>query len=279
MPGSRPIRSSTCVGCSPVHASMNAPVPYVHLASPAVRQCSANSAACWSTHVPVTGAAGPNRSHSRALRRCRRPPAALPGRCRRSRRHAFAPCRGVEVEQQRASGGRHVGGEGAAEPMQHPRVGGGDRRSVADLLAQPDHLRSDEVRVELQAGVIGEEARRARAAIADDLGATVLPDDRRARRQPRRAVPGHTVSPWLASPIAVNAGLPAAAIASVPAADHAGPELLGVELDSAVGGRRRPGSTPRPTTAPCHRRRPPRPSSPRCPDRSPTPSRGDTITA
>ena len=44
----------------PVVPSRNAPVPYVHLASPAARQCSASSAACWSTASPATGSAGPN---------------------------------------------------------------------------------------------------------------------------------------------------------------------------------------------------------------------------
>src|SRR2546425_9086703 len=39
---------------------MNAPVPYVHLASPGVKQDSANSAACWSTTRPVTGSGSPN---------------------------------------------------------------------------------------------------------------------------------------------------------------------------------------------------------------------------
>jgi hypothetical protein len=45
---------------APVVASRKAPVPKVHLASPASRQASANSAACWSTARPTTGTSGPN---------------------------------------------------------------------------------------------------------------------------------------------------------------------------------------------------------------------------
>src|SRR5207244_7302239 len=45
---------------SPAVARMNAPVPYVHLASPGAKQDSANSAACWSTTSPATGSGSPN---------------------------------------------------------------------------------------------------------------------------------------------------------------------------------------------------------------------------
>ena len=66
--------------------------------------------------------------------------------------------------------------------MQHPCVGGRDRRPVADLVAQPDQLRGDEVRIELQAGVLGEEIGVGANTVADHFGAAVLPDDRRPIR-------------------------------------------------------------------------------------------------
>ena len=50
----------------PVVTRRNAPVPYVHLASPAARHPSARSAACWSTAIPVIGSGRPNAAVSPA---------------------------------------------------------------------------------------------------------------------------------------------------------------------------------------------------------------------
>ena len=57
MQAARPVVDRT--GDVPVLASRNAPVPYVHFTSPAWRQDSANSAACWSTTSPPTGTVTP----------------------------------------------------------------------------------------------------------------------------------------------------------------------------------------------------------------------------
>src|SRR5580700_9359449 len=46
-------------GVVPVQASRNAPVPKVHLASPAWMHASPSRAACWSTISPVTGSSPP----------------------------------------------------------------------------------------------------------------------------------------------------------------------------------------------------------------------------
>ena len=74
----------------------------------------------------------------------------------KSSHRPLAPGAGLEIEQQRTPGGGDVGGERAAQPVQHPHVGGRDRRAVTDLLAQPHDLGGDEVGIELQPGDVGE---------------------------------------------------------------------------------------------------------------------------
>ena len=184
---------------------------------PAARHPSANSAACWSTARPTTGTSGPNTAvvptGSAQLTISGSSSVSMPKICG----GLLGPRHAVEVEQQRTRRGGGVGDEGAAEPMEQPRVGGRRHAIPGDVLAQPGDLRRDEVRVELQAGERGQRV----GACAASRSHTVA-----ARRscQTSAGVVGEpvarshasTVSPWFARPTA-STGQAAASTAAAPA--------------------------------------------------------------
>ena len=167
----------------------------------------------------------------------------------------------VDVQEQGAARGRHVGDEGARQPVHEPAVGRRDDPARGDMPPDPRHLGRGEVGIQHQARCAGpagppRHAARRRPTLrgrpATPAPGSAAPPTRGPRRAPSRpGSPGPRHSPRRARPRAhvarSRARRPAAR--SDPARPHR-------PAGSADGPAPPPGRAPR---------RPPRPRRPWCP--------------
>ena len=224
-------------GWVPTVASRNAPVPYVHLASPGARQASANSAACWSTASPHTGSSRPNAVVVPTVSAQVATAGSVAGVDAERVARLVGPGGGVEVEEEPPRRGGGVGHERAAQPVQDPGVGRRGDAVGRDVLAQPGDLGCGEVRVELEPGDLGEPGvpSVARESLADDGRTPVLPAERGRQRGAGGAVPAEHGLALVGQRDRVDDG----ALRSREQRQRAGvddraPQLLGILFDAAA---------------------------------------------
>ena len=146
-----------------------------------------------------------------------------------------APGHGVEIEEQGARSGGHVGRERAAQALQQPGVGGADDAFGGQLLPEPRQLGGDEVGVQFQAGDLDEKFGVVGQAVAHGLGATVLPDDGRGQRCGRVGIPGQDGLALIGQGHGVEGRVAGAGQRLTTCCEHGLPEAFRVGLHRAIG--------------------------------------------